>query len=146
MKTKKYSIIGSAILSVALLLGACGNREEEVKDAPTDKEMQDEFGFRSFELYIDTAEESDAIVASFDIDVSKVEAEYENKLESKKLRGDEAYAELEPIFKDMALTKDMSKEEVIKKVSKAFGVEDYTDFDLEIEFPDGKNQEFADHK
>lgn len=145
MKTKKYTIIGSTILTAALLLGACGDKEE-VKDAPTNNDMQNEFGFQSFDLDIDIADQKDAIDASFDMDVSETEAEYENKLESKKLTGDEAYAELEAIFKDLALTKDMSKDEVIDKVSKAFGAENYTEFDLEIEFSDGDNQEFSDRK
>lgn len=145
MKTKKYSLIGSTLLTTALLLGACGDKEE-VNDAPSNSDMQNEFGFQSFDLDIDTANQKDAIDASFDMDVSETEAEYENKLASKKLTGDEAYAELEPIFKDLALTKDMSKEEVIEKVSKAFGVEDYTEFDLEVEFSDGDDQEFSDRK
>lgn len=145
MKTKKYTIIGSTLLSTALLLGACGEKEE-VKDAPSNSDMQNEFGFQSFDLDIDTADQKDAIDASFDIDVSETEAEYENKLESKKLTGNEAYAELEPIFKELALTKGMNKDEVIEKVSKAFGVEDYTEFDLEVEFSDGDDQEFSDRK
>ncbi|TQR20355.1 YusW family protein [Psychrobacillus vulpis] len=144
---KKYSIYGSVLLSTALLLGACGdNDKDNVKDAPGHHEMQNEFGFQSFDLDIDTADQRDVIDVSFDMDVSETEAEYENKLESKKLTGDKAYDELAPIFKDLALTKDMSKEEVIEKVSKAFGVEDYTEFDLEVEFSDGDNQEFRDKK
>ncbi|PZX05731.1 YusW-like protein [Psychrobacillus insolitus] len=145
MKMKKHSIFGSALLSTALLLGACGDKEE-VTDAVDSSQAQKEFGFQAFDLDIDTAEHNDAIDASFDIDVSETEAVYENKLESKKLTGNEAYAELEPIFKDLALTKDMSKEDVIAKVSKAFGAENYTEFELEVEFSDGDNQEFLDKK
>lgn len=145
MKPKKYAIYGTALLSTALLLGACGDKEE-VKDGPTGDEAESEFGFRSFELDIDTADQKDAIDASFDVDVSETEAEYLNKLETLNLSGDKAYAELEPIFKELALTKDMSKEEVIEKVAKAFGVEDYKEFDLEIEFTDGDDQEFKDMK
>lgn len=142
---KKHSIFGSALLSTALLLGACGDNEE-VTDTVDTSQAQNEFGFQAFDLDIDTAEHNDAIDASFDIDVSETEAEYENKLESKNLTGNEAYAELEPIFKDLALTKDMSKEDVIAKVSKAFGAENYTEFELEVEFSDGDNQEFSDKK
>ncbi|MEI4769115.1 YusW family protein [Psychrobacillus sp. FJAT-51614] len=142
---KKYVLFGSSILSMALLLGACGENEE-MENAPDADTAQSEFGFQAFDLDIDTAEHKDAIDASFDIDVSETEAEYENKLESKKLAGDEAYEALKPIFKDLALTKDMNKEETIEKVSKAFGVEDYTEFELEIEFSDGDTQEFSDSK
>lgn len=145
MKIKKYPLLGSAIMSSFLLLAACGDKEE-VSDAPDKDTAQSEFGFQSFELDVDTADQKDAIDASFDIDVSETEAEYVNQLESKNLSGNEAYAELEPIFKELSLTKDMSKEEVIEKVTEAFGVDEYTEFELEIEFSDGDTQEFTDRK
>lgn len=145
MKVKKYSLLGSVIMSSVLILGACGDKEE-VSEAPDKETAQSEFGFQSFDLDIDTVDQKDAVDASFDIDVSETEAEYTNQTESKKLSGDEAYAELEPIFKELALTKDMSKEEMIEKVTKAFGVEDYKEFELEIEFSDGDTQEFSDIK
>jgi len=145
MKIKKYSILGSVVISSVLLLGACGDKEE-VSDAPDKDAAQSEFGFQSFDLDVDTADQKDAIDASFDIDVSETEAEYVNQLESKNLSGNEAYEELEPIFKEMGLTKDMAKEEVIEKVNQAFGVEDYTEFELELEFADGDSQEFNDKK
>lgn len=145
MKIKKYPILGSAILSSVFLLGACGDKEE-VSDAPDKETAQSEFGFHSFDLDIDTADQNDAIDASFDIDISETEAEYVNQLESINLSGNEAYAELEPIFKKMGLTKDLSKEEAIEKVLQAFGVEDYTEFELELEFSEGDKQEFKDRK
>lgn len=40
----------------------------------------------------------------------------------------------------------MSKEEVIEKVTGAFGVKNYTEFELELEFADGDTQEFQDKK
>lgn len=145
MKIKKYSILGSVVISSVLLLGACGDKEE-VSDAPDKDTAQSEFGFQSFDLDVDTADQKDAIDASFDIDVSETEAEYVNQLESKNLSGNEAYEELEPMFKEIGLTKDMAKEEVIEKVTQAFGVEDYTEFELELEFADGVSQEFNDKK
>jgi len=145
MKMKKYSLLGSVVMSSVLILGACGDKEE-VSEAPDKETAKSEFGFQSFDLDIDTADQKDAIDASFDIDVSETEAEYVNQLESKKLTGNEAYAELEPIFKKIALTKDMTKEEVIEKVTQAFGVEDYKEFELELDFSDGETQEFSDRK
>ena len=145
MKTKKYSIIGIALLSTILILGAC-NDEDTVEDPPTKETVKSEFGFKSFDLDIDTADQNDAIDATFDMDMSTTEAEYENKLESKKLVGNEAFDELETIFKGLELNKDTKKEEVIEKVSKAFGAEDYKEFDLEIEFSDGTVREYTDTK
>ena len=145
MKINKITFYGTVLLSISLILGACADKEE-VKDAPSGDEAESKFGFRSFDLDIDTADQNDAIDASFDIDVSETEAEYTNKLKDVKLSGDEAYKELEPIFTELALTKDLTKEEIIEKVSKAFEAEDYTEFDLKVEFSDGDEQEFSDHK
>jgi len=145
MRIKKYSIIGSVLFSTALLLGACADKDE-VKDPPTADAAKKEFGFHSFDLDIDTPDHKDAIEASFDVDVSDTEAEYVNRIEPVKLSGDKAYAELEPIFKDLALTKDMSKDEVIEKVTKAFDVEDYTEFELEVEYSDGEYKDYNDKK
>lgn len=145
MRIKKFPLLSSALISSVLLLGACGDKEE-VTEAPDKDAAQSEFGFQSFELDVDTADQKDAIDASFDIDISETEAEYVNQLESINLTGDDAYAELEPIFKELGLTKDMSKDEVIEKVTQAFGVEEYTEFELEVEFSDGDTQEFNDRK
>lgn len=46
----------------------------------------------------------------------------------------------------VALTPDMTREEVIEKVSQAFGVADYMEFDLEIDFTDGSEQKYSDMK
>lgn len=140
MNTKKISLSATVLLSAALVLGACGDK---VKNAPTNEEVQSEFGFRSFDLDVDTADKKDAIEASFDLEMSETEAEYKNKLEDIKLSGDKAYSELQPIFKELALTPDMTSEEVIEKVAQAFGVTDYTEFDLEINFTDGSVQEYS---
>jgi hypothetical protein len=145
MRIKKLYLYATALLSTALVLGAC-NDKEVVKNAPTNEEVQSEFGFRSFDLDIDTANKRDAIEASFDLDMSETEAEYKNKLNDIRLSGDKAYSELQPIFKELGITKDMAREEVIEKVSQAFGAADYTEFDLEIEFTVGSEQEFSDLK
>ena len=145
MNTKKISLSATALLSAALVLGACGDKEV-VKNPPTNEEVQSEFGFRSFDLDVDTADKKDAIEASFDLDMSETEAKYKNKLTGTKLSGDKAYRELQPIFKELALTPDMTREEVIEKVSQAFGVAEYKEFDLEIDFTDGSEQEYSDMK
>lgn len=145
MKMKKYSIFGSALIVIALLLGACGDKEK-VKSASKADEEKSEFGFRSFDLSVDTADHKDAIEASMEIKGSTIEAEYVNRIEPKKLKGDKAYEEMKPMLKKIELSKDMSKDDVLKKVSKAFDVEDYTKFDLEVEFSDGKHKEYKDTK
>lgn len=145
MKWKKSPLYVTALLSVALVLGACGDKEV-LKNPPTTEEVQNLFGFRSFDLDIDTADQKDAIEASFDLDMSETEAEYHNKLTNIKLSGDKAYSELAPIFKELGLTPTMTREEVIEKVTEAFGITDYKTFDLDIDFADGSEQEYSDMK
>ncbi|WP_391119610.1 YusW family protein [Psychrobacillus sp. L3] len=145
MKMQKYSIYGSALLVIALLLGACGDKEK-VKSASTVDEEKSDFGFQSFDLEVDTADHKEAIEASIEIKGSTIEAEYVNRIEPKKLKGDKAYDEMLPMLKKIDLSKDMTKDDVIKKVSKAFDVEDYTKFDLEVEFSDGKQKVYKDKK
>lgn len=145
MISTKGKVLSSIFLSSALLLGACGDKDE-VSDPPTTEAAQSEFGFTSFDLDIDTAEQRDAVEASFEVDTNGVEAEYVNSLDSQNLKGDEAYEFLKPIFNDLALTKDMAKEEVIEKVLTAFGISDYTEFDLEVLYEDGQEIEYKDKK
>ncbi|MEK4523796.1 YusW family protein [Psychrobacillus sp. FSL W7-1457] len=145
MISSKGKVLSSTFLSAALLLGACGDKEE-VSDPPTTEAVESEFGFTSFDLDIDTAEQRDAVEASFEVETNGVEAEYVNSLDSQKLHGDEAYEFLKPIFTDLALTNDMTKEEVIEKVNTAFGISDYTEFDLEILYEDGQEIEYKDNK
>lgn len=145
MISTKGKVLSSIFLSSVLLLGACGDKEE-VSDPPTTEAVESEFGFTSFDLDIDTAEQRDAVEASFEVETNGVEAEYVNSLDSQKLQGDEAYEFLKPIFTDLALTSDMDKEEVMEKVLTAFGITDYTEFDLEVLYEDGTEIEYKDNK
>lgn len=142
---KKYSICGCLLLVIALILGACAAKEK-VKNASSSDNAKSELGVTSFELKIDTADHKDAIEATLEIDGSRIDAVYVNRIEPKKLKGDKAYDELKPKIKDSDLTEDMSKDDVIEKVTKAFDVKDYTKFDLDVEFSDGKRKEFTDKK
>lgn len=143
MQMKKYFTYSSLLLMV-FLLGACtdGGR---VKSATAD-ESESELGITSFDLEIDTKDHKEAIEASVEIEGSTIEAEYVNRIEPKKLKGDKAYDELKTKIKDIGLTKDMKKDEVIEKVTKTFDVEDYTKFELEVEFSDGEQKEYKDKK
>lgn len=128
-----------------LLLGACG-ADNKVKGSQTPEEAETDLGFTSFELEVDTKDHKGAIEAYLEMNGSNIEAEYVNRIEPKKLKGDKAYDELKPILKDLGLTKEMTKDEVIENVSTAFEVEDYTKFDLEVEYSDGEEKEYKDTK
>ncbi|MEK3978493.1 YusW family protein [Psychrobacillus sp. FSL K6-2836] len=60
------------------------------------------------------------------------------------LKGDAAYALLQPIFLELQPMKDMSDEEVIQRVASAFEVDEYTKVDLKIEYEDGETKTYTD--
>lgn len=160
---KKYSLITTAFLTATLLLGACGtnNNEERVEEKTpngtvsnpqqdetvnqlqTDENSQKEISFQYFNLNIGTTENENIIHAEVDMKDSKADAIYKNILASTDLKGDAAYALLEPIFVELELTKDMREEEVIDRVTEQFEINEFTNFELEIEFKDGDNKKYS---
>lgn len=161
MKTKKYIMLTSSLLSITLLLGACGtNKNEPKEDVPKgevgdptqdgtvskpliDGSLENEFGFRHFNLQIDTPENENSVIAQYNVYSSK--AVYKNLNASSNLEGDPAYALLQPTFLELKLTKDMSSEEVIERVITAFDVNEYTNFNLEIEYKDGEKKIYSNN-
>ena len=105
------------------------NVEEQIKDLPYDK----------FELAIYTKENKDAtVLAEFDKKDGETEAIYRNDYASTDLKGDPAFALLQPILIELQLNQEMSEEEVIQHVMNTFGAEDYSSFELEIDYVEGK--------
>lgn len=162
---KKSTLLIIAVVSSLLLLGACGTKKVTNPPANTtgttgetgvtnnnvgtgtetgtgtgkttgNETFGTKYGFTSFDLDIDTVELTDAIEVNYDEDRTETEAKYENKSENLSLHGDEAMNKLDTIFKDLSLTHDMKEEEVIKKVSDAFGIKDYSTIELEIKYND----------
>lgn len=141
--------------SSVLLLAACGETTDNtVETDPADSSPVEnnqsvtptDYGFTSFDLSIDTPDERDAIDVDYETGRSGTEIEYQNVLEDVNLGGDEAGTALEPIFTNLNLTADMAKEDVLSTVTEAFGVTEYRDFELEVEFEDGKEVKWEDTK
>ena len=145
---KKYRI-GAFLLIGALILGACGNlgknadepnREDADIILESEKEggsieTGDGYGFSSFDLDIEVGGK-DAIEADYDVK-KRAEAEYENKLESVKLKDSAAMDEFNLLFLDIRITKETPKQEVIDNILKWYKLDTYSKFDLEVEFDDG---------
>lgn len=153
MKTTKFKVLTSTFLTSALLLGACGDNNDEVEEnelnetevqkqeeVTTDKdtvvetpeEEPKEVAFETFNLKIDTADTKDAIVAQYSKEPK--DSLYSNELDSADIKGEEAKELLHSVLGELQLNKDMADEDVIQRVTLAFGIEEYKNFNLEIAY------------
>ena len=161
MKTTKYKLLSTTLLTSALILGACGGnnnnesdenvpkstlvdpeQENTVEDTFKEENPENNFGFTSFDLHIDTPDNSDAVVAQYKEDSE--ESVYFNMHTASNSQGEAANALLQPIFKELQPLKAMSDEEVIQRVTSAFEVEEYTKLVLKIEYEDGETKTYTD--
>lgn len=137
-KSMKFII---AILLSIVLVGACNNKVH--KESKTSKGSNDgEYGFVVFNMDIDTKDAQNSISVKYDDDGKQIMATYKNKDKDIDLHGDAAMEKLHPIFKDLSFTHKTDDDEVIKKISKEFGVKDYERFDLELKFKDHYLKEY----
>ncbi|WP_186321518.1 YusW family protein [Bacillus sp. FJAT-22090] len=162
MQAKKHFLLTSALCTSVLLLGACGNNNDEpeengpngtafekeqektVDESITQENPDNDFGFRYFNLNINIPDNKDAILAEYYGNSSRAEALYKNMRAAADVQGDAAFTLLEQVFTDLHLTQDMTKEEVIERVAMAFDATDYTKFELEIEYEDGETITYSD--
>ncbi len=153
--TKKIKWITVVTSGSLLLLTACGEATDNTVEAdPADSSPVESnesvtptnYGFTSFDLSIDTPDDNDAIDVDYENGRSGTEIDYQNKMEETSLGGDEAGTALDPIFSNLEMTPEMSQEEIISKITEAFGVTEYQDFELEVEFEDGTEVKWEDTK
>lgn len=146
------------LLVVPLVVGALyGCNDEEVKDAPADAPVesnatQDEnnnattestlFNFTNFSLDVDYSV-TESYEVEYENDKSGMEAELEDDRNNEKLRGDEAYTKLEPLFKQLTFDSTTPNDEVIDQVISVFNIaDDYESVEVEVKFADGNEKEF----
>ncbi|MCW1928744.1 YusW family protein [Bhargavaea beijingensis] len=99
------------------------------------------YGFTEFDLEIDV-DGKDAVDASYETKTDGTfEAEYKNTLEGVDYDEDnhqeEAMNELDALFKEILLDQNVSEEEAKKKILNALEIQDYTKFELEVNFKEG---------
>ena len=170
MKKMKWLALPLSVL----LLAACGN-DEEVKDVPEDAPTEQNdgttgtnnatdtqndntdtnhtvsnanpsFDFTHFSLDVEYSM-TESFEAEYENEESRVEASIEDDVNGEKVYGDDAYTQLEPIFKAFTFDAATAEDEVIAEVLKAFNLkEDYTDLELEVRFADGTEKEYQKKK
>jgi hypothetical protein len=147
MNYKLVSFITGILLSI-FLFAACGGNNSTNEDSMTGANQTSTFNynFRSFDLDIDTPEQRDAVEVSYEEEKNGYEAEYKNKMADLNLSNEKAMEQLDTIFSSLDIDLNTTDEEVIRRVSEAFGGVDFTDFKLEVEYKDGGEKEYISRK
>lgn len=137
----------TTILFVFLIIGlvACGNDvpNETANEAPIEAPNAEAGenppteatgAITDFDLEIDLASQ-DKINVDYEVERDETEAIYE-VAGAQSLKGSEALAEIEKMFNELNITREMNEDEIIDQVLAYFTInhEDVTDFDLDIEF------------
>lgn len=155
MKSYK-KLLAISILSAAFLV-ACGD-DEEVTNAPDNAPTEQENGattetitdaaynFTKFSLDVDY-NDNKSLDASYENESTGVEASYENDLNNEKISGNDAFAKMEPMFKNFTFDINTPNDQVIQQVKEAFNVgDDYKEFELEVRYADGAEKEYREVK
>lgn len=145
----------SLLIISVLIIGGCSKRSaNEPKDNPIIKtetenaggslEHGDGYGFNQFELEIEVGEHEQIKI---DYDVTKyVQADFENTFENFDLEGEKAMEKIRELFVYLLLENDTPEEEVIKKVTQFYNVQDYSKFELDVNFDEGTTLRIHDVK
>nr|WP_106782769.1 YusW family protein [Lysinibacillus timonensis] len=108
----------------------------------TNQTEQATIPFTNFDLDVkyDNNQEYDV---DYESEQNGMEAEIKDDRANNQLKGDEAFAVLQPIFEQLTFNKETPEEEVISEVVNAFNLDgNYQEFELDVEFPDGTEKEY----
>jgi len=155
---KNLKLFGTILFAGALFISGCGNDSADVVDGNKDEpliankdesvggslEHGDGYGFTEFDLSIDI-DGKDAIDIDYNVE-GKAEAEYKNELTNVNVEGPKAMDEVNKLFMNILITNDTPEDVVIEKVLKFLRVENYSEFELEVDFDDGTRLDIEDKK
>lgn len=110
------------------------------------KEMMAVLNFSEIEIDISYGSDQDYEAEIDHRDNGDIEADVEDDVNGIHIEDDlEAFNELYPKVKQLDITQDTAKEDVIQQVLQAFDLkDDYEKFDVEIKFNDGKKISYED--
>lgn len=100
------------------------------------------FDFKSFDLEVDYPG-NQSYEVDFENDGEGMEAKVEDDLSNETYHGDDAFAVIFPVFEDLSINPSMPERDVMTKVLTLFNLSnDFTKFELEVEFSDGTEKEY----
>jgi len=162
---KKTTILTSLLLSLALILGACGDKDKDdaTKDVTNNDTSNDieetapgedpaatgeSFGFKKFELEVDYPDQDEAIDVNYEEEKDATDAEYKNvDDDNSDVTGQAAMAKLKPLLESLQLNEDMTDEEIMERIVTVFNINDnYTKIDIDITWENGEEKEIEDVK
>ncbi|WP_078380363.1 YusW family protein [Sutcliffiella halmapala] len=150
------------LLLTAVLVTACGTDNNNLSAPPENTPNQEE-NFTPEDNGANNPEENQGVQTGhsfkkFDLEVKyrdnvkyeadfeaegNGEAEIEDDITNKKLKGDEAYQELSPKLEQLKFDPNSEDQEVLTQVLEVFGLQDdFTEFELEVTFADGTRKEY----
>ena len=140
---------------VALALAACGDDEEVTTapdNAPTEQDTNNDevttspdapYAFAKFSFDAEYSA-TESIEADYSNESSGVEASYENDKTNERLKGNDAFTYLEPIFESFTFDSSTGNDEVVDEIVQAFNLEtNYTQLEIDITFDDGSEREYT---
>lgn len=145
------------LLVVPLVVGLLyGCNKDKVKDVPANAPVEQSasqqansnategmtYNFTEFSLDVEYS-----ATESYEVDYENkktgMEAELKDDRNNEKLRGDKAYAKLEPLFKQLTFESTTPNDEVIEQVISVFHIaDDFKSIEVEVKFVDGTDKEF----
>lgn len=127
---RSWMILG--ILCVMLV--ACTNRQIVTTENVEPEALGEKYGFTMLQVSLDTKSMKDALVSRYEETSDAVEASYEHKIDGVYLHGNDAMKKLEEIFGELDIDPEMEDTDLLKAVSEAFGVKDYTRLKVQVTF------------
>lgn len=158
----RLKLIRITILATIFLV-ACNDDKDEVTTAPESAPTEQDdtntstntntttnsttttdapFNFSSFSLDVDFPG-METYEVDYDNEATGVEASIKDDRNYVKLTGDDAYSQLERLFKQFTFDATTPDEEVIKEVLTLFSIaDDYQSVEIEVRFADGAEKEY----
>lgn len=158
---KSVKLVGTTLFASALLLSGCGSKTNDTPETPVSEnpeptittereqadgsiESGDGFGFDEFDLEIEI-EDKDTIDIEYEVK-RQAKAKYENELTKTKLKDADAMDEINKFFLEIRIDTDTPEDVAKEKILQYLGIEQYSEFELEVDFNDGTTLKIKDRQ